>query len=151
MSLWTCRLPPKAVSEATIDCAVCCKQADKLHQAHSLYNHVFTNTLFACLLISERESQRSDARRRESESETQLRDIHNLSNQLANRNQPIQEYTSQNKADALQRLTADLEACKKRQDKLEKEVEVIITVSTVEYFFARSAVWGSTGGVCGER
>ncbi|DBB04466.1 hypothetical protein WJX77_008210 [Trebouxia sp. C0004] len=75
--------------------------------------------------LSERDAQRADARRRESESETQLRDIHNLSNQLANRNQPIQEYISQNKADALQRLTADLDACKKRQDKLEAEVQAL--------------------------
>ena len=77
-----------------------------------------------CLCLSERDAQRADARRRESESETQLRDIHNLSNQLANRNQPIQEYISQNKADALHRLTADMDACKKRQDKLEAEVQV---------------------------
>ena len=80
--------------------------------------------------FSERDAQRADARRRESESETQLRDIHNLANQLANRNQPIQEYISQNKADALQRLTADLDACKKRQDKLEAEVQVPQFIAT---------------------
>ena len=50
--------------------------------------------------------------------------MHNLSNQLNNRSQPIQEYLAQNKAEALQRLTAELEACKKRQDKLEAEVQV---------------------------
>lgn len=76
------------------------------------------------LVCSERDAQRADARRRESESEAGLRDIHNLSNQLSNRNQPIQEYLSQNKAAALQKLTGDLEACKKRQDKLETEVQV---------------------------
>lgn len=79
------------------------------------------------LFCSEREAKRSDARRRESESESQLREMHNLNNQLSNRNQPIQEYTSQNKAAALQRLTADLDACKKRQDKLEAEVQVRFT------------------------
>ena len=78
-------------------------------------------TNFVC---SEREAHRADARRRESESENQLRDMHNLSNQLSNRNQPIQEYLAQNKAEALRRLTADLDACKKRQDKLEAEVQV---------------------------
>ena len=83
-----------------------------------------TNSALCVCFFSERDAQRADARRRESESETQLRDIHNLSNQLANRNQSIQEYISQNKADALQRLTADLDACKKRQDKLEAEVQV---------------------------
>jgi len=83
-----------------------------------------TNSALCVCFFSERDAQRADARRRESESETQLRDIHSLSNQLANRNQSIQEYISQNKADALQRLTADLDACKKRQDKLEAEVQV---------------------------
>ena len=78
-------------------------------------------------MCSERETQRVDARRRETESETQLREIHNLSNQLSNRNQPIQDYVSQNKAEALQRLTAGLDECKQRQDKLEAEVQVHVT------------------------
>lgn len=82
------------------------------------------------LVCSEREAHRADARGRESESETQLRDMHNLSNQLHNRNQPIQEYLAQNKAEALQRLTADLDACRKRQDKLEAEVQVRISSSS---------------------
>ncbi|KAL3148389.1 DNA repair protein rad50 [Trebouxia sp. C0009 RCD-2024] len=73
--------------------------------------------------LSEREAHRAAARRRESESETSLREMHNLSNQLNNRSQPIQEYLAQNKAEALQRLTAELDACKKRQDKLEAEVQ----------------------------
>ena len=73
---------------------------------------------------SERDAQRAAAQQQESEGERQLRDVHNLSNQLANRNQPIQEYIAQNKADALQRLTADLDACKRRQDKLEAEAQV---------------------------
>lgn len=50
--------------------------------------------------------------------------MHNLANQLGNRDQAIQEYESQNKAAALQKLTADLDACKRRQDKLEAEVQV---------------------------
>ena len=75
-------------------------------------------------MCSEREAHRVDARGRESESENQLRDMHNLSNQLNNRNQPIQEYLAQNKAEALQRLNAELDACKRRQDKLEAEVQV---------------------------
>ncbi len=90
----------------------------------SKYIQVQTVQALCVCFFSERDAQRADARRQESESETQLRDIHNLSNQLANRNQPIQEYISQNKADALQRLTTDLDACKKRQDKLEAEVQV---------------------------
>ena len=85
------------------------------------------NVHLSGLFCSEREAKRSDARRRESESESQLREMHNLNNQLSNRNQPIQEFTSQNKAAALQRLTADLDACKKRQDKLEAEVQVRFT------------------------
>jgi hypothetical protein len=94
-----------------------------LEQKEQICTAQTVQALCVCF-FSERDAQRADARRRESESETQLRDIHNLSNQLANRNQPIQEYISQNKADALQRLTADLDACKKRQDKLEAEVQV---------------------------
>ena len=50
--------------------------------------------------------------------------MHNLSNQLGNLNQAIQEYESQNKAAALQKLNSDLDACKRRQDKLEVEVQV---------------------------
>ena len=80
-------------------------------------------------MFSGRDAQRGDARRREAESESQLRDLHNLSNQLSNRSQPIQEYISQNKAQALQRLTADLDACKRRQDKLEAEVQVTVTIT----------------------
>lgn len=75
-------------------------------------------------MCSERDAYRADAQGRESESETQLRDMQNLSNQLRNRNQPIKEYLDQNKAEALQRLTAELDACKKRQDKLEADVQV---------------------------
>ena len=47
-----------------------------------------------------------------------------MSNQLSSRNQAIQEYESQGKAAALQKLTAELDACKRRQDKLEVEVQV---------------------------
>ena len=77
-----------------------------------------------CVQCSEREAHRTEARQQESESETQLRDMHNLSNQLGNLNQAIQEYDSQNKAAALQKLNSDLDACKRRQDKLEVEVQV---------------------------
>lgn len=89
-----------------------------LTQNHSLGN------LPLDFMCSEREAHRTDARGRESESENQLRDMHNLCNQLNNRNQPIQEYLAQNQAEALQRLNAELDACKKRQDKLESEVQV---------------------------
>ena len=57
--------------------------------------------------------------------------MHNLSNQLGNRNQAIQEYESQNKAAALQKLNADLDACKRRQDKLEVEVQVEVAKALV--------------------
>lgn len=50
--------------------------------------------------------------------------MHNLSSQLGNWQQAIQEYESQDKAAALQKLNADLDACKRRQDKLEVEVQV---------------------------
>ena len=82
-------------------------------------------------MCSEREALRGDAQGRESESEKQLRDMHNLGNQLSNRNQPIQEYLAQNKAEALQRLNAELDACKKRQDKLEAEVQVMLALLCV--------------------
>lgn len=76
------------------------------------------------MCCSERDKHRASARQQESESEAQLRDMHNVSNQLSSRNQAIQEYESQGKAGALQKLTADLDACKRRQDKLEVEVQV---------------------------
>ena len=50
--------------------------------------------------------------------------MHNVSNQLGSRNQGVQEYEGQGKAEALQKLTAELDACKRRQDKLEVEVQV---------------------------
>ena len=82
------------------------------------------NSIFSWRHRREREAHRTEARQQQSESETQLRDMHNLSNQLGNRNQAIQEYESQNKAAALQKLNTDLDACKRRQDKLEAEVQV---------------------------
>lgn len=57
--------------------------------------------------------------------------MHNLANQLGNRNQAIQEYESQNKAAALQKLNAELDACKRRQDKLEVEVQVEVAKALI--------------------